>query len=154
MYTLIFLITPPPPALKKIAFLNIYFRESDKNISFARINFRELSENIHLVGIQFQEYGKNLPNFRRCQHGKISRFNSRHIYECDISLFSICHLIYRDDMISIFQQILLTHLWRRPLSYRNLSIDLFCKSVDWFTVSVMKELNIRISTRALNPWFL
>ena len=26
----------------------------------------------------------------------------------------------------------LTHSWRRPLSYRNQSIDLFCKSMDWF----------------------
>ena len=27
---------------------------------------------------------------------------------------------------------LLTLLWRRPLSYRNQSIDLLCKSQDWF----------------------
>ena len=26
----------------------------------------------------------------------------------------------------------LTFSWRRPLSYRNQSIDLFCKSMDWF----------------------
>ena len=38
----------------------------------------------------------------------------------------------------------LTLSWRRPLSYRNQSIDLVCKSMDWFsymiTASVMKEL--------------
>ena len=32
--------------------------------------------------------------------------------------------------------------WRRPLSYRNQSIDLQSK---WKTASVMKELNIQIS---------
>ena len=37
--------------------------------------------------------------------------------------------------------------WRRPLSYRNQSIDLLCKSMDWFlydmiTASVMKELSL------------
>ena len=26
----------------------------------------------------------------------------------------------------------LTLSWRRPLSYRNQSIDLLCKSMDWF----------------------
>ena len=26
----------------------------------------------------------------------------------------------------------LTLSWRRPLSYRNQSIYLFCKSIDWF----------------------
>ena len=26
----------------------------------------------------------------------------------------------------------LTFSWRRPLSYKNQSIDLFCKSMDWF----------------------
>ena len=37
----------------------------------------------------------------------------------------------------------LTLSWRRPLSYRNLSIDLLCKSMDRFLYdngSVMKEL--------------
>ena len=37
----------------------------------------------------------------------------------------------------------LTLSWRRQLSYRNQSIDLLCKSVDWFlymTASVMKDL--------------
>ena len=29
-------------------------------------------------------------------------------------------------------KILLTHSWRRPLSYRNPSIDLLGKSMDWF----------------------
>ena len=28
--------------------------------------------------------------------------------------------------------ITLTRSWRRPLSYRNKSIDLLCKSMDWF----------------------
>ena len=40
---------------------------------------------------------------------------------------------------------ILTLFWRRPLSYRNQSIDLLYRSVDWFymiTASVMKELNI------------
>ena len=45
---------------------------------------------------------------------------------------------------------LLTFSWRRPsLSYRNQSIDLQSKSMDWFlyeTVSVMKELNIWLVT--------
>ena len=36
----------------------------------------------------------------------------------------------------------LTLSWRRPLSYRNQSIDLQSK---WKTASVMKELNIQIS---------
>ena len=31
-----------------------------------------------------------------------------------------------------FSHICLTLSWRRPLSYRNQSIDLLCKSVDWF----------------------
>ena len=34
----------------------------------------------------------------------------------------------------------LTFSWRRLLSYRNQSIDLFCKSMDWIETSVMKEL--------------
>ena len=39
----------------------------------------------------------------------------------------------------------LTLSWRRPLSYRNQSIDLPSKSMDWFlyeTASVMKGLNL------------
>ena len=42
-----------------------------------------------------------------------------------------------------FFKYLWTFSWRRPLSYRNQSIDLFRKSIDWFlmiTASVMKEL--------------
>ena len=38
----------------------------------------------------------------------------------------------------------LTLSWRGPLSYRNQSIDLQSKSVDWFcmiTASVMKRVN-------------
>ena len=31
-----------------------------------------------------------------------------------------------------FSWIALTLSWRRPLSYRNHSIDLLCKSIDWF----------------------
>ena len=40
---------------------------------------------------------------------------------------------------------LLNLLWRRPLSYRDQSIDLLRKSMDWFlydTASVMKGLNV------------
>ena len=43
---------------------------------------------------------------------------------------------------------ILTLLWWRPLSYRNQSIDLLCKSMDWslynmITASVIKELKIQ-----------
>ena len=33
---------------------------------------------------------------------------------------------------SVWLLLLLTLSWRRPLSYKNQSIDLFCKSMDWF----------------------
>ena len=35
-------------------------------------------------------------------------------------------------MTSLTSKCSLTLSWRRPLSYRNQSIDLLCKSVDWF----------------------
>ena len=34
--------------------------------------------------------------------------------------------------ITIVKQNCLTLSWRRPISYRNQSIDLLCKSMDWF----------------------
>ena len=45
----------------------------------------------------------------------------------------------------------LTFSWRRSLSHRNLSIDLLCKSIQWFLYdrnSVMKELPC-----AEGPWW-
>ena len=36
------------------------------------------------------------------------------------------------DIIIHHTYLPLTLLWRRPLSYRNQSIDLLCKSMDWF----------------------
>ena len=37
-------------------------------------------------------------------------------------------MFFRDRFISSY----LTPSWRRPLSYRNQSTDLLCKSMDWF----------------------
>ena len=37
-----------------------------------------------------------------------------------------------DERAGILKPILLTLSWRRSLLYRNQSIDLLCKSVDWF----------------------
>ena len=43
------------------------------------------------------------------------------------------HLIFRGSQWSTCKlQQYLTLSWRRPLSYRNQSIDLLCKSMDWF----------------------
>ena len=41
--------------------------------------------------------------------------------------------IYESYSFSVFLlSFILTLSWQRPLSYRNQSIDLLCKSVDWF----------------------
>ena len=52
--------------------------------------------------------------------------------------------------IPYFVRVSLTLSWRRPLSYRNQSIDLLCKSNHWtdfymITAPVMKELNNKMS---------
>ena len=36
----------------------------------------------------------------------------------------------------IQEHLFLTLSWRRPISYRNQSIDLLCKSVDWFLYDI------------------
>ena len=51
------------------------------------------------------------------------------VYFCLVSLF-IRWLFWLVSMWG--QHWHLTLSWRRPLSYRNQSIDLLCKSMDWF----------------------
>ena len=41
-------------------------------------------------------------------------------------------LVYVCLTYSSYNQMTKTLVWRRSLSYRNQSIDLLCKSVDWF----------------------
>ena len=49
----------------------------------------------------------------------------------------------------------LTFSWRRPISYRNQSIDLLCKPVDWFLYDIglrrerVKQLSNNLSEAAL-----
>ena len=39
---------------------------------------------------------------------------------------------FRFEITRQFDNSVLTLSWRRPLSYRNQSIDLLCRSMDWF----------------------
>ena len=55
------------------------------------------------------------------------------------------YITYTSYKLSVIWLSYLTFSWRRPLSYRNQSIDLRRKSMDWFlydTASVMKGLKI------------
>ena len=44
----------------------------------------------------------------------------------------LAHQYYRAILLIMVCQVALTLSWRRPLSYRNQSINLLCKSMDWF----------------------
>ena len=58
--------------------------------------------------------------------------------------------------LSVFKKNLLTLSWRKPLSYRNQSIDLLSKSMDWFLYGNglrMRELKfIRQSPNSVFNW--
>ena len=83
-------------------------------------------------------YKKNL--FLTC-------FILSNIFFCSfIRMLKYIHLF----AIPYYVRVTLTLSWRRPLSYRNQSIDLFCKSNQWtgfymITALVMKDLNDKIS---------
>ena len=47
-----------------------------------------------------------------------------------ISITSITNIFYQHILITVCSNLTLS--WWRPLSYKNQSIDLFCKSMDWF----------------------
>ena len=48
--------------------------------------------------------------------------------------------------IFIMWRFLLTLSWRRPLSYRNQSIDLLCESIDWFLYDMgVRHERVKIS---------
>ena len=47
-----------------------------------------------------------------------------------INLGNISHIIL------VFLQLTLSLSWRRPISYRNQPIDLFCKSMGWFLYDI------------------
>ena len=83
---------------------------------------------------------------------------------CKKYLFLTCFILFNIFLCSFIQMLKYIHLfaipyyvrvsltlsWRRPLSYRNQSIDLFCKSNHWtgfymITAPVMKELNDKMS---------
>ena len=55
-----------------------------------------------------------------------------------------------DEIKIIFENTIgkvpLTLSWRRPLSYRNKSIDLLCKSMDWFRYDNGPFMKVLIAT--------
>ena len=54
-------------------------------------------------------------------------------YDDEWQVIKCCHLNWFITEIDLFvRPNLLTLSWRRPLSYRKHSIDLLCKSLDWF----------------------
>ena len=53
--------------------------------------------------------------------------------ELSFSWFFISHpLLFCLWLLDFDSELYLTFSWRRPFSYRNQSIDLPCKSMDWF----------------------
>ena len=60
---------------------------------------------------------------------------------CKHNVYStFCYILWKSYRRRLFSQ----RWWWRSLSYRNQSIDLLCKSLDWFLYNrdpVMKELN-------------
>ena len=56
-----------------------------------------------------------------------SNINSSHLYDDGLYLLEWAKIILANNVISR-----LTLSWPRPLSYRNQSIDLYSKSMDWF----------------------
>ena len=53
--------------------------------------------------------------------------------ETDIMKLGIIHLLCTQTFLKLYiYKRILTLSWRRPLSYRNQSIDLQSKSMDWF----------------------
>ena len=51
--------------------------------------------------------------------------------------FNLFFDIFKDYILNpLYLHSLLTVSWRRPISYRNQSIDLLCKSMDWFLYDI------------------
>ena len=46
------------------------------------------------------------------------------------------HTLWKRQKIWLISLLDLTLSWRRPISYRNQSIDLLCKSMDWFLYDI------------------
>ena len=76
-----------------------------------------------------------LEPFSNTPSGIILIYFSRIFFEFCRYLFFSWHFENLKRNVTVLYEkkiTLLTLSWRRPLSYRNQSIDLLCKSVDWF----------------------
>ena len=81
-------------------------------------------------------YGQGAASLTRsCQYIYFSVFPTDAHWETrnEVGYLSVFeHPVEFETSTLRFSWIALTLSWRRPLSYRNHSIDLLCKSIDWF----------------------
>ena len=102
-------------------FLSVIFRKTEWLSRFNQSSISVPPENIRKVFFDL---------FRGCRNGMLEWNRSWHF---NSMLLSYTPLTQRfSGICRVFREGTLTFSWRRPLSYRNQSIDLGSKSMDWF----------------------
>ena len=90
---------------------------------------------------------QNIPKSNK--KGTRQMCESKFLQICSFSIFSALWVYHFHCYSMSFPPLYLTLSRRKPLSYRNQSIDLLCKSMDWF----LYDNGLRLERVKLPPWF-